>query len=414
VLIISLAFLLSIDDRGTYISGFDDEQLAKETVGPHPAAIDVELNPAGAIRVLSLPLDRFTTIPLEKTRIEYREQKEIEYYQPVKDEIKSVQKLNYVQHEGSEAPVIPGNAYTYPTFHKFNLSEEKYLSIIFDNDIFSNTDYYYTSGQAIELYHPGLRVLPTSILLPSAGKGSVDLYSLGLRQTLYTPIDPDKTDIQHGDRPFSSYLVLGHSRFSNNASRHLRVTSRLDLGVIGPAALGGYVQKSMHEIEPVGWQNQISNDLAANYMIEIEKGLSLNSSIELLGRARGDLGTIHTNVSTGASMRISNAAGYFDACFLRPAEGAGRYRVSYYVMLSADLTGVIYDATLQGGLFSRERSIYTIAHGDISRAVFRSRLSAGVSFRWFHLEAEQVFLTKEFSTGRKHMWSRIKASFRIG
>jgi hypothetical protein len=82
-------------------------------------------------------------------------------------------------------------------------------------------------------------------------------------------------------------------------------------------------------------------------------------------------------------------------------------------MLSLDGKAVFYDATLQGGIIQRGRSVYTINSDGVCRGVLVGRLSAGISFKWFQVEAEQVFLTPEIKTGRKHMWSRIKTSFKI-
>jgi hypothetical protein len=230
---------------------------------------------------------------------------------------------------------------------------------------------------------------------------------------MFTPIDPDKTEIQYGDRPFSSFLNLGFANVSNNAYSRTRLTSHIDFGVLGPSAFGGTVQKAIHDIEPVGWQNQVSNDAVINYFIQVEKGLPLGKHLEVIGRVAGSFGTLHNNLSGGASLRLSNASGYFESLFLKPPQGMSKQRLNFFAMLSVDGRAVIYDATLQGGFIHPGNDIYIIEAGDLSRAVLQAKLSAGVNFKWFQLEAEHVFLTPEFNSGKNHMWSRIKTTFKL-
>ena len=298
-------------------------------------------------------------------------------------------------------------------FQKYEVSTEKYFNIIFDNDIFSNTDYYYTNGVTLELWHPGLRILPTSYLLLNGGKNSVNHYSLSLTQTLYTPIDPDQTEVQVGDRPFASCLFLTHSNVSNNAFKKIRVTTGIDLGVIGPAALGGFVQKTIHNIKPEGWQNQISNDLILNYTIQLEKGIALSRNVEFIARLSGQAGTLYDNLGVGASIRISNASGYFESLFLSSRNPGEVHRLNYCLMFSTEEIFTGYNATLQGGLLENENDIYIIPAQDISRNVFHARLSIGLNYGRFGLTAEHIFLTREFNTGKNHMWSRIKTTFNL-
>lgn len=311
----------------------------------------------------------------------------------------------------SRSLINPRKELPYKSFYKYQVAGESHFSIIFDNDIFSNTDYYYTSGLSFELVHPVFSALPTARLLLSAGRGSMNHYSLRLTQTLFTPIDPDKVEIQPGDRPFASYLVLGHQNTSNQALKKLRVTSRLDLGVIGPAAMGGVIQKTMHDIEPAGWQNQLSNDLVVNYSLGIEKGLALGENLEMIGTLDGQAGTLYNELSAGAGLRLSNGGGYFESIFLSSRPGSGKGRIHYFTMLSLDGTLVGYDATLQGGPFTRAQNVYSLAPGEISRGVFHSRVSAGISYRKFSMEAEHHFLSREFEGGKSHMWSRIRTVF---
>jgi hypothetical protein len=208
-------------------------------------------------------------------------------------------------------------------------------------------------------------------------------------------------------------LNLGFSNYSNNFLRRLRLTSRIDVGILGPASLGSAVQKTIHDIEPVGWQNQITNSFVANYFIQVEKGSRISKNLEILGRVSGNLGTLYDNLAAGASIRLYNSSSYFESLVIMPYPENQKHRFNYFVMFSAEGRAILYDATLQGGLFRQESEIYTLQTDQVNRAVFQAKLNAGISYRWVQLDVEHVFLTQEFKTGKNHMWSRIKATFRL-
>ena len=70
------------------------------------------------------------------------------------------------------------------------LSDNKYLILDFDNDIFAETDYYFTNGAQISLVLPTFNRFPLYRLMPDAGRHSINYFGIGLRQNMYTPIHP--------------------------------------------------------------------------------------------------------------------------------------------------------------------------------------------------------------------------------
>ena len=97
------------------------------------------------------------------------------------------------------------------------------LRIIFDNDIFNNTDYYYTNGARIELVTPFADNSPVNKILPGAGKGSLNFSGFSLTQNIYTPVNPDAVEIQYSDRPFSAFLAIGQFRESVNFQKKINL-----------------------------------------------------------------------------------------------------------------------------------------------------------------------------------------------
>ncbi len=320
--------------------------------------------------------------------------------------------LPFIHHDKS-IPSVRNQYSRQGNFLQNSNSEDKYLSLQFDNDIFDNTDYYYTSGLNIELFHPALSAIPLYRVLISGPYGSRSYYSIGLIQNLYTPIDPDNLNIQMNDRPFSSYLYIGLKKISNDFSRKLRINSGIDLGVIGPAALGGYLQKAVHQIEPLGWVNQISNDVVVNYNLNVEKGILSSKQTEIILKTGFQAGTLYDNLNGAVLFRFGHFNPYFASLFPNTSHGASlKNRLRYYCSLSAEGKLVAYDATLQGGIFNQE-SHYLIPANNIERFVFHAKAGFGIGLGKISLEAEQVYLTPEFSGGRSHLWFRIRTTYSL-
>jgi len=160
------------------------------------------------------------------------------------------------------------------------ISTDRYLGVNFDNDIFNNTDYYYTNGIRFDFISPLFASSPFAYPMLPGGKTSVSYHGMSIVQNMYTPTNPDTGLVMDGDRPFAAYLYFGHFKTSLNGKANYRLHSEIIIGLMGPGSLGGFMQKQIHNIEPVGWQNQIRNDFVLNYTAELEKGLINNDILD--------------------------------------------------------------------------------------------------------------------------------------
>jgi len=244
-------------------------------------------------------------------------------------------------------------------FRSGKTSAEVLFSASFDNDIFDYTDYYYTSGIGFEFYHPAVSSFPLTQLLPGL-KYSLNYYGLTLVQNLYTPRKLDSLSVQAGDRPFAAYLVLGHSRVSLSPESRRRLQSELSLGIIGPASLGGMAQDLIHNNEPVGWVNQVGNDFVLNYSIRFDQGIYSGNGLELAVIAGGQAGTLFDNIMAGLYFQSGKFNDRYGSVFQTTGhQKPYKKRVRYYFSLDLKNKLIIYDATLQGGMFNHE-SVYTL------------------------------------------------------
>lgn len=202
-----------------------------------------------------------------------------------------------------------------------------------------------------------------------------------------------------------------------DAKKHIRLTTRLDLGVMGPAAGGEQEQKAIHglfdenNVEPIGWEYQIKNDAIVNYTVGFEKGLVNTKYFELMGLSQLRLGTLNSDISAGAILRTGLLNPYFKTLGLYKnadkVEKINNFQLYFYTR--GWVSVIAYDATLQGGLFNRQ-SPYTIGAADISRLTATVNLGVVFSYKRVALEFAHVYTTKQFKTGLNHGWGHCSLS----
>lgn len=285
------------------------------------------------------------------------------------------------------------------------INADKYVRLHYENDYFSLTDEYYTQGINLEYVHPALKKSPISSILIGA-KTKPTKYGLALESLGYTPTSIGHDEILYGDRPFAGVLFLKSFAIVNDSVQHYRITSSLSTGVIGPSAGTKEMQKAIHswigDVSPRGWENQISEDLVLNYEANYERELlAFKNVFSMTGKVGGRLGTLSDKAYASAAFM----AGFFDNAFESFSKRKHSLQVYLYDEPQFHLIG--YDASLQGGVFNRS-SPYTIAAGDINRAVFQNNFGIVIKFKGISAEYFQSFLSKEFETGATHRYGGVR------
>lgn len=305
---------------------------------------------------------------------------------------------------GEDEQTMPGlqsTVYYYP-------KTKWQLSLVLDNDIFDNRDYYYTNGLRLELVTPFMDRSPVRKIFPGLKDAEVDQHGISLIQNIYTPTNPDTVIILPNDHPFSSYLAIGQFRDNYSMTRKLRLRSEIRIGLLGPASLGQQVQTSIHEIKPVGWQNQVSNDVVIDYAFLVEKGLISNAMFEWNITGEMNAGTLYNRVGAGANIRVGNFMPVFRGVFSHFQNQNPGGRFQYWLFMDSKVHFVGYDATLQGGLFSRD-NIYVIPDEQLARAVFQASFGFAVYYNNIGLEYRHYYETPRFRNAYHFGWGSIKA-----
>jgi hypothetical protein len=285
------------------------------------------------------------------------------------------------------------------------LAHENYFRYTYDNDFFSATDRYYTQGVRLELILQGFKYNPVRCLLIPLNHTTKKYYGLAFERDGFTPRSIRHDSIYFGERPYAGLSYLSSFIMSLDSVKNQKMTSCLDLGIIGPASLGAeeqmFIHKKLNNIQPLGWEYQIANDVVINYKVKYEKGLIQSKSFEVIGLVEGRAGTLYDDLSLGGTIRVGRLKNYF--ADLGTARFSRNRKLQFYFLLQGALKGVAYNATMQGGAFNHS-SVHTLGSDEVNRLVLT--YSGGVVFAYKRLSIEytKAYITKEFYNGLNHGW----------
>lgn len=287
------------------------------------------------------------------------------------------------------------------------------LVISLDNDMFSNTDRYYTNGVHIIYYSPSIAFFALNSLLPVRTRKSIEFNSLELHHAMYTPFSTKIPPVLKDDRPYASTLFVRLKRRSDTPLKRFSQSACIDIGVIGSAALGSYLQKGVHATlptndEPLGWETQIGNDIIFNYNYEITAQLVQQGIVSAYSFGAASAGSLNTSAEGGARLRISN-----DRSLILPMPReyddfkkyvSGRWYFSFDSQISARVVG--YNATLSGGLLNNN-NYFVLMPGEIKRLVLNASAGISATYKGIGISAGQYYISKEFKEGKNHFWGQL-------
>ena len=292
-------------------------------------------------------------------------------------------------------------------FSSYNkINDSSYFRFHYDNDYFTSTDENYTQGYSFEVVLNAFRKNPLNAILLNDANASQQ-FGLSLDHIGYTPFNIGSPDIQFGDRPFASAIMLKSFKINTNATRKSRLISALRLGIIGPGAFGKEMQVGIHEATgntiPLGWKYQIKNDAIVNYEVIYQKEIAaIPSYFSLQYEASANLGTLNTNVSGSLVAMVG--------LFNNPFSNEKNRTFQIYIFSKPQFNFVGYDASLQGGLFNRT-SPYTIATSNVKRVVGQHNFGMVVQTKTLYFEYTTTDISREFDSGSSTSWGGIKIGF---
>jgi len=311
------------------------------------------------------------------------------------------------------------------------------FTILFENDLFGDTDQQYTNGVQLGWMSPDLTrfadaerlpdwLLPLVASLPWINEPDTQRnvgFSLG--QKIFTPENTQSSDLVTDDRPYAGWLYGGLSFTSKTAAR--MDMFELQFGMIGPAAQAEEAQNFIHDLRGIpktrGWSHQLKNEpgLALIYERKWRPYKSHNPTgpgYDVITHVGGALGNVYIYGNTGVEARIGwNLPGDFGTSYIRPGGNTNaptavddprlRSEQAYGMYLFAAITGRVVgrDIFLDGNTFADSHSV------DKETLVGDLIIGGSLIFQRFKLSYAQVFRSREFEgQNDKHNFGSVSLS----
>ncbi|MEJ5994656.1 lipid A deacylase LpxR family protein [Pedobacter sp. Du54] len=278
----------------------------------------------------------------------------------------------------------------------FGQSYKNELGIMSDNDYYvdSEKDRYYSEGAFTYFRH----ALRQENLDPRLNKKIID-FELGHK--IYTPYSSHAPDPKSHDRPFAGYAYASGSMgfFFTNQSI---LKARIQLGILGPKALGKEVQSTFHKdvlkayYTVEGWEYQVKNEVGLNVDLAYQRLFYQfdNHLLDLSGTSSVQLGNTFSGANAGLLIRFGKLNAFYESSYAnsriknKPGDKS-RTPLEFYVFTKPQVNFVAYNATIQGGLFRSNKGPITFG---IKNLVYAQQI--GLNFAWWRLSAKAIVTLK--------------------
>lgn len=285
-----------------------------------------------------------------------------------------------------------------------------------DNDayLFYGQDRYYTNGLFITFRHA---------LDQQKLKGNLEkvTYEIEVGQKMFNPQSGYQPNAATHDRPFAGYLYAG-GKVNLFYKNEALLRTGLELGTVGPRALGKEAQQLLHDIvgfyEIEGWEYQIENELAANLSAQYLKLLHRSQKKDLDFSLETNVlaGTTFSGASAGILFRAGRInqlfnSGYTNALISNNSKTEKLVKSELFFYAKPQLNAVFHDSTIEGSLFNNTSPVTF----DAKTLVFSQVVGFNYSSPRFTFDFGLYFKSKEVkSTARPHQFGAISMFYRFG
>ena len=252
------------------------------------------------------------------------------------------------------------------------------LTITYENDQFGGRDRYYTTGwqlawRATSPLLTDLLARATPFVSPWLPAGGLVRWGFGVGQNIYTPEDTRSRFPPLTDRPYAGWLY-GSAAISAVTETSLALVE-LQLGIVGPSALGEQVQNNVHRLlridRSAGWATQLKDEPGLNLILSrqwrrfwpLRGGSGEGLRLGIVPSVAVSLGNVQTWAGGGLMVKFgSKVEADFGPQRLRPAAvGSAFFRHDgewgWYVLAGVEARAIAHDISLDGNTWRDSRSV---------------------------------------------------------
>lgn len=283
----------------------------------------------------------------------------------------------------------------------------EFIGFTLENDVFANTDRAYTNGFrfAYTTSETGTPewLVNTVRSLPLFPDAAPIRSSFAFGQSIFTPEDIERSDPDPDDRPYAAWLYGSAAFLADSGDRLDRL--ELQLGVVGPYALGEPVQNTVHGIigseKARGWDHQLNNE--PGVILSYERtwrsayvAAPFGIGFDLSPHVGVALGNVLTQASAGATMRLGyDLPADYGPPRIRPSAPGSDFFIppsgfGWYLFASVEGRAVARNIFLDGNTFEDSPNVTkNPLVGDL-------QIGLAVTFGDVRLAYTHVYRTMEF------------------
>jgi lipid A 3-O-deacylase len=247
-------------------------------------------------------------------------------------------------------------------------------------------------------------------------------------QSIYTPENIKSAQLQKDDRPYAGWLHLGATvqrQGTSFGSTPTLEALEIQLGVVGPEALGAEAQTGFHKFyefaTPEGWDNQLKTEIgfllkyARAWRIDLTPGDNPRRYLDLIPQLGGAAGNIHVSAALTTTLRggwnLPDDFGYQPIDSMATVHSAQLHnhssRFSAYGFGRLEGRAVAHNIFLDGNTWRDSHSV--------DRIPWVADMSWGFSFAWrLHPTNLTTMELTYLNTHRTREFEGQKGSDRLG
>jgi len=314
------------------------------------------------------------------------------------------------------------SALLFSSIQVFAQSHSNEIGVETDNDsyLLRGSDRYYTDGIFIYFRH--------ALAVDSSSKLQNKVLGFEAGQKIFNPqtgninVTGYYDDPSYIDRPFAAYLYVGSTlNFLYSDESNLKLSAQF--GIIGPSAYGKQVQTWVHKTfgfyTPAGWEYQIDNNAVLNLSAEYNRLLARTTGFDVSLSSYGNLGNGFSGAGLGPLFRFGNFNQLFNSVstqstVIRKNKKASLHQHELFFYYKPQINYVAYDATIQGGLFTKHNPNSMEVTSDKEPFILSNQLGVAFSTSRFVFDIAAIFHSKDDKEmARVHQWGAITGLYRF-